>query len=83
MQKAGSQDGWVVNIIIQFLQFEGRVNRKEITGSTLRNYVKVLKLFCEMNDLPVAWTKLTRGLSKTKNYADDRVPTIEEIRKIV
>lgn len=37
----------------------------------------------EMNDLPVAWTKLTRGLPKAKNYADDRVPTIEEIRKIV
>jgi hypothetical protein len=45
--------------------------------------VKVLKLFCEMNDLPLPWKKLTRGLPKAKNYADDRVPTIEEIRKIM
>ena len=35
-----------------------------------------------MNDLLVPWKKLTRGLPKAKNYADDRVPTIEEIRKI-
>ena len=82
--KARSQNGWLVNVIIQFLQYQkDRVNRKEITGSTLRNYVKVLKLFCEMNDLIVPWKKLTRGLPKAKNYADDRVPTIEEIRKIV
>jgi hypothetical protein len=73
-----------VNVIIQFLQYQkDRVNRKEITGSTLRNYVKVLKLFCEMNDLPVAWKKLTRGLPKAKNYADDRVPRLDEIQKIV
>ena len=82
--KAKSQNGWLVNVIIQFLQYQkDRVNRKEITGSTLRNYVKVLKLFCEMNDLLVPWKKLTRGLPKAKNYADDRVPTIQEIRKIV
>lgn len=82
--KAKSQNGWLVNVIIQFLQYQkDRVNRKEITGSTLRNYVKVLKLFCDMNDLLVPWKKLTRGLPKAKNYADDRVPTIQEIRKIV
>lgn len=82
--KAKFENGWLVKVIIRFLQYQKeRVNRKEITRSTLRNYVKVLKLFCEMNDLPVAWTKLTRGLPKAKNYADDRIPTIEEIRKIV
>jgi hypothetical protein len=35
-----------------------------------------------MNDLLVPWKKLTRGLPKAKNYADDRVLTIGEIRKI-
>jgi len=53
-EKARSEDGWLVNITIQYLQYQkDRVNRKEITGSTLRNYVKVIKLFCEMNDLIV------------------------------
>ena len=54
--KAMSENGWLVNVIIQFLQYQkDRVNSKEITGSTLRNYVKALKLFCEMNDLYVPW----------------------------
>ena len=56
--KAKSEEGWLVNVIIRFLQSQkDRVNRKEITGSTLRNYVKVLKLFCEMNDLLVSMEK--------------------------
>ena len=65
--KARSENEWLVNVIIQFLQYQkDRVNRKEIIGSTLRNYVKVLKLFCEMNDLLIPWKKLTRGLPKAK-----------------
>ena len=82
--KAKSEEGWLVNVIIRFLQYQkDRVNRKEITGSTLRNYVKVLKLFCEMNDLLVPWKKLTRGLPKARNYADDRVPRMDELQKIM
>lgn len=83
-EKAKSEDGWLVNVIIQFLHYQrSRVALREITGSTLRNYVKVLKLFCEMNELSVPWKKLTRGLPKAKNYADDRVPRLDEIQKIL
>jgi hypothetical protein len=58
-KKARSENGRLANGLIQFLQYQkDRVNRKEITGSTLRNYVKVIKLFCEMNDLIVPWKKL-------------------------
>lgn len=82
--KARCEKGWLTNLIIQFLQYQKeRVNSKEITGSTLRNYVKVLKLFCEMNDLLVPWKKLTRGLPKAKNFADDRVPRLDELQKIM
>jgi integrase len=36
-----------------------------------------------MADLSVAWKKISRGLPRAKNYADDRIPTIEEIRKLL
>ena len=69
--------------IIEFLQFQReRVERKEIVGATLKNFVKPLKLFCEMSDIPIAWKKITRGLPKVKRYAEDRAPTYEEIKKI-
>jgi len=60
-----------------------RVERKEITAATLLNSVKVIKLFCEMNDVLLPWKRITRGLPKARRYADDRAPTLEEIQKIV
>lgn len=73
----------VIGDIIRFLQFQrDRVERKEIVGATLKNFVKPLKLFCEMSDIPIPWKKITRGLPKVRRYADDRAPTFEEIKKI-
>jgi hypothetical protein len=65
------------------MQFQReRVDREEITASTLRNFVKAIKLFCEMCDIPIAWKKINRGLPKIRRFADDRAPTIEEIQSI-
>jgi hypothetical protein len=47
------------------------------------NYVKTIKLFCEMNNILLPWKRITRGLPKARRYADDRAPTIVEIRKII
>jgi len=74
---------WAFSCIIKFLQNQReRVEKEEITGATLRNFVKAIKLFCEMSDIPVPWKKISRGLPKIRRYADDRAPTIEEIQKI-
>lgn len=81
--KAREDPNWVFNYIIKFLQYQRqRVERKEIVGATLKNFVKPLKLFCEMSDIPIPWKKITRGLPKVRRFADDRAPTIEEIQKI-
>jgi hypothetical protein len=74
---------WTFGTIINFLQYQKeRVEREEITAATLYNFVKALKLFCEMSDVPIAWKKITRGLPKVRSFANDRAPTIEEIRKM-
>jgi hypothetical protein len=36
-----------------------------------------------MADLPVPWKKLTRGLPRAKSYSDDRIPSIEELRRLL
>jgi hypothetical protein len=78
--KRKGSERWLLNGLLKFLYFyKERVQRKEITGATLRNYVKTIKLFCEMNDIPVPWKKITRGLPKGRRYADDRAPSLEEI----
>ena len=39
---------WAFKVIIRFLQYQKeRVEKEEITGATLRNFVKAIKLFCE------------------------------------
>ena len=60
-----------------------RVNNKEISEGTLRNYLKPIKLFFDMNDITISWKKVTRGLPPPKQAADDRCPTPEEIRKLL
>jgi integrase len=80
----GKYDGtWAFSSILEFLQTQKeRFNKKEITAGTIRNYVKSIKLFCQMADVSIPWEKITRGLPRGRRYSDDRAPTLEEIRRL-
>jgi hypothetical protein len=60
-----------------------QVDKREITGSTVRGYYKAVKLFSEVNAILLPWSKIKRGLPRARHYADDRIPTLGEIRKLV
>ena len=75
---------WTFSSILKFMQFQlERVHKREISGSTVNNYLKSIKLFCEMADISIPWKKISRGLPKGKNYADDRIPTDDEIQTLL
>jgi hypothetical protein len=63
--KRGKKDtDWAFQNIAKFIHFQKqRVERKEISSATVRNYVKSIKLYCEMADVFIPWKKITRGLS--------------------
>jgi len=83
-KKAIKNNNWAVDNIIRFLQYEkGRVEIGEITAATLINFVKSIKLYCEMCDITIHWKKITRGLPRPRLAANDRAPTIEEIRQLI
>jgi hypothetical protein len=83
VDKSRTTPGWAFSQILIFLQFQkDRVENREISPATLRNFVKSIKLLCEMTDIEVGWKRITRGLPKTRRYADDRAPTLSEIQKI-
>src|SRR5262245_1699050 len=59
VNRAKSDNNWLLGSILSFLQRQKeRVQKKEISGATLRNYVKAIKLFCEMNDIIILWKKI-------------------------
>lgn len=83
-RKADTNTSWLVNAIFNYLQVhKGRVERKEISTATLRNYVKPIRLYCEQMDIPVPWKKLMRGMPKGRRYANDRAPKLDEIRRVL
>jgi hypothetical protein len=62
-EKSRLTSKWAFGKILEFLQFQkDRVDRGEISPATLRNFVKAIKLFCDMADIEIAWKKITRGL---------------------
>ena len=43
-----------------------RAQKKEISQATIPNYLKAIKLFCEMNDIQLNWKKMSRGMSRVR-----------------
>lgn len=51
------------DLVIRFVLFQKeRIDRREITPGTLRNYLKALKLFCKMNRINIFWDMISRSL---------------------
>jgi hypothetical protein len=70
-QKANADINWLANEIFSYIQVhKGRVERREISAATLRNYIKPIRLYCEQMDIPIPWKKLMRGcpLEEWMNY---------------
>jgi hypothetical protein len=72
--EAGKQNpNWALNHFIRFLRYQKeRVEKGEIAASTLRNFVKSLRAFCDSADLNVPWKKITMGLPKARQSSHDR-----------
>jgi len=74
------------DLIFKFIIFQKeRIARKEIGPGTLTNYMKAIKLFCKMNRINVFWdiVKTIIPSDNSNGASDDRIPTIDEIQKLI
>jgi len=70
--------------LIRFINSQKvRIENKEISEGTLRIYIKAIKLFFSMNDIIVNWKKLSKGIPPVWNSTPDRIPTLDEIKKLL
>ena len=83
-EKSNADSKWLVNNVIRYLRVQrNRVERREISASTLSGYIKPIKLFCEQLEISLPWKRITRGMPKGKRYANDWIPTVDEIKRII
>jgi integrase len=82
---ASQERGWPSQQIMMYLDNQKqRVLRKEISPGTLKTLWTPIKTFCDAYDdlPPINWKRISKSMPKFKPYSSDRIPTIEEIRKL-
>ncbi|HVE38066.1 MAG TPA: hypothetical protein VNA18_07725 [Nitrososphaeraceae archaeon] len=60
-----------------------RAQKNEISRSTVRNFYKPIKLFCEMNNIVLNWKVISKGIPAGPENANDRIPTMDEILEVL
>lgn len=82
----GDNNGELEKQLIMFARYQKeRVNNKEISPSTVPNFFKAVKLFCQANRLSnqVEWKLVSKGIPRGIKVSDDRAPTIDEIQRLL
>lgn len=84
VNKAKEDQAWVFGCLVKYLEsLKERYDNKEISAGTIKNRYQAIKLFCDMSDISIPWKRISRALPKVRKYANDRAPTLEEIRKLI
>ncbi|MHB8602824.1 MAG: hypothetical protein ACYC6W_03135 [Nitrosotalea sp.] len=84
VKKAKGNPSWATQSVARYMRHQKeRVEKGDLSASTISNYYKPIKLFCEMNDVILNWKKITRGLPKGRQHSDDRIPTLDEIIQLL
>ncbi|MDR4492048.1 MAG: hypothetical protein R2685_14295 [Candidatus Nitrosocosmicus sp.] len=82
--QAKKKPNWLYSELMKFSDYQKiRVKSGKISESTVPNYFKSIRLFCVMNDIVVNWEKVRKGIPSGLHAAQDRAPTIEEIRRLL
>ena len=75
---------WATNTINQYMRMQRqRAENEKIKESTVPNYFKPIKLFCDMNRIVLPWKNIQKRIPQGRAYAEDELLTKEQIRQIL
>lgn len=66
----------------QILKWVIEKKKQNKKGVTVHNYLSALRSLVEFSEYPFKWRRIVKALPAANWVADDRPPTIEEIRKL-
>ena len=83
-RKAKANSEWLQDSLIDFIVFQKeREFAREITKSTIPNYYKPVKLFCDTTNIIINWRLVTRDMPCGNHASNDRILSIDEITQIL
>jgi len=72
------------NLILDYILYHmNRAAKKLISKSTVRNFYKPIKLFCDMNSIVFKTKVITKGIPSGSESSNDRIPNREEIVELL
>jgi hypothetical protein len=84
LTRAKTDKEWAQNGLKYLIRDKKRkAEEGQIAESTVRNFCKPVKLFCEVHEIELSWKKIKNIIPKGRRYANDRAPTKEEIQEII
>ena len=65
---------WLETELLKFFRLQNqRAERKEISTETIKNYLKPIKLFCQMNGILINWKLISKGIKKGNRHSAEYV----------
>ncbi|MGA9149485.1 MAG: hypothetical protein WBZ36_02820, partial [Candidatus Nitrosopolaris sp.] len=84
LTKARSDKEWAQNGLKYLIRDKKqKAEVGQIAESTIRNFYKPVRFFCDVHELELSWKKITDMIPTGNKFADDRAPTSEEIQIII
>lgn len=74
---------WANDCLTSYISYLKNDTTKKLTGGSVKNYYAAVKLFYEANAINLNWKWIARGLPHSSTVANDRAPTLEEIRRLI
>jgi F0F1-type ATP synthase assembly protein I len=65
---------WLEQELLKFFRLQNqRAERNEVSTETIKNYLKPVKLFCEMIGIIIIWKIISKGIIRGSRHSNDRL----------
>jgi integrase len=82
LEQAQPDHKYAKDCLTGFVSYLKNDDARKLTGATIKNYFAAVKLFYEANAIGLNWKWIAKGLPPSSHVANDRAPTLEELRKL-